>query len=259
MQTASAFGQVQGSLSYIVDSYINIATWRAVIERLTGFNQSIHNAEAAATPTAGFERATGSGNALKAVGLTVNLPGGATLLKDINLTITPGHSLLITGASGAGKSTLLRTLAGLWPYAQGRLSIPTAPMLFLPQKPYLPLGSLREVLCYPSPPLADDAALIAVLTACRLGHLTPLLDKVDYWSYILSLGEQQRIAFARILLARPDFVFMDEATSALDETAEAHLYTLIKSTLPNVAMVSVGHRPALRTWHEEEMALGATA
>ena len=257
MQTASAFGQVQGSLSYIVDSYASIAAWRAVIERLSGFNYSIRHAENSQVAASGFERKIGSTNAIEANDLMISLPDGRALLEHIDLSIKAGDSLLITGPSGVGKSTLLRALAGLWPFVHGRLTMPeSAAMLFLPQKPYLPLGTLKVALCYPDAPDADDAALREVLALCQLAHLSDRLDAVEQWSYVLSLGEQQRVAFARVLLKRPDFLFLDEATSALDEDAEAQFYALLKSRLPNMAIVSVGHRSTLRQWHAAEKRLG---
>jgi putative ATP-binding cassette transporter len=254
MQTASAFNQVQGALSYIVDSYSGIAGWQAVIERLSGFNHSLRQAERTSVPASGFEKV--SGDIIEAKNLTVKLPDGSVLLKSIDMTIKPGDSLLVTGASGSGKSTLLRALAGLWPFLEGRLMLPDADsMMFVPQKPYLPLGSLREVLYYPQAAFKDDHELRQVLSLCQLDHLIEQLDAVEHWSQILSLGEQQRVAFARILLVKPAFLFMDEATSALDEPAEAYLYGVLKSKLPDIALVSVGHRSSLKAWHKTEKAL----
>ncbi|MFO1242210.1 MAG: ATP-binding cassette domain-containing protein [Rickettsiales bacterium] len=192
---------------------------------------------------------------MKADQLTIRLPDGKILLEDISLSVGEGESLLITGPSGSGKSTLLRTLAGLWPFAQGSLSLPKeGRMLFVPQKPYLPLGTLREVLCYPSRELADDTVIYPVLRQCRLDHLEGRLEQMESWSHIFSLGEQQRIAFARILLNKPDFLFLDEATSALDEHLEAHLYGLLK-TLPEMSLISVGHRSTIKQWHNKEKPL----
>ncbi|MDE3059896.1 MAG: ABC transporter ATP-binding protein/permease [Pseudomonadota bacterium] len=259
-QTASAFGQVQGSLSYIVDSYTSIATWRAVIDRLSGFTGSIRHAEATQAPTAGFERHASDRKQIEAKNLTIRLPDNRLLLNRLNLAIRPGDTLLITGRSGSGKSTLLRTLAGLWPFVEGELTLPAhASMLFVPQKPYLPLGTLRQSLYYPNAPQAEDSQLDEILSLCRLEHLKPRMDDSDLWSHILSLGEQQRIAFARILLVQPEFVFLDETTSALDESLEAHLYETLASRLPRAAIVSVGHRSTLRKWHKNELNLGGEA
>jgi len=255
MQTASAFAQVQGALSYIVDAYTSIAAWKAVIKRLGGFAESIKQAEAAGVPAAGYERMQ-AGDAIIANNLKIFLPNGQLLLDRLTLAIKPGDSLLVTGPSGSGKSTLLRTLAGLWPFVEGQLTLPEhARMMFLPQKPYLPLGTLADTLSYPSAAKPDHAQLTELLTLCKLAHLATRLDEEQPWSHILSLGEQQRIAFARILVAKPDFIFLDEATSALDEANEAYLYGLLKSRLPNAAMISVGHRSSLKVWHKAEKSL----
>ena len=256
MQIASAFGQVQGALSYIIDSYTSIATWKAVTERLKGFNNSIRQAEGSHVPGNSFEQHIGNENVIKADNMTIKLPDGKNLLEHIDLNIKPGDSLLITGKSGTGKSTLLRTLAGLWPFVEGQLTVPaSATMMFLPQKPYLPLGTLRQVLCYPNAPDIEDAKLREALSLCQLNNLADRLETNEQWPHILSIGEQQRIAFVHVLLVKPEFVFMDEATSALDEASEAHLYEILKSRLPDAAIISVGHRKSLRAWHKTEKAL----
>lgn len=257
MQTVSAFNRVQDALSYLIDSYSSIAAWKAVIDRLTGFHQSLDTARKLQQPAENFTCETTPQKSLVAAGLTIRLPSGNLLLEKIDLTLKPGDSLLITGESGSGKSTLLRTLAGLWPFAEGRLLLPEqASMLFVPQKPYLPLGSLREALCYPhSPESISEGALREALRLCHLEHLNTQLDQEGLWSHILSLGEQQRVAFARILLTKPDFLFLDEATSALDEATEAQLYALLKERLPQAALISIGHRHTLRAWHQQEKKL----
>jgi putative ATP-binding cassette transporter len=255
MQTASAFGQVQGALSYIINSYTSIADWRAVIQRLSGFHHNMDQA-AASHVNAEFELGMAAEPAIIAENLTIQLPDGRALLHDINLTLRPATALLITGASGSGKSTLLRTLAGIWPFATGKLLLPSnAKILFVPQKPYLPLGTLRQVLSYPNAPTADDATLHSLLALCHLDHLKDQLDAAETWSRVLSLGEQQRIGFVRILLTQPDFLFLDEATSALDETAEAEFYKLLKQRLPHTAIISIGHRSTLNAFHTAIMQL----
>jgi putative ATP-binding cassette transporter len=227
-----------------------------VIERLQGFNESVKQTKDSYVPGDGFKRHMATEKVIKADNLTINLPDGRTLLEHINLNIKPSDSLLITGASGTGKSTLLRTLANIWPFAEGQLTTPTsASMMFLPQKPYLPQGTLRQVLCYPNPPDTDNEKLRDALSFCQLDKLAGDLDETKQWSHILSIGEQQRIAFARIILVKPEFIFMDEATSGLDEPLEAQLYEMLKSRLPDAAIVSIGHRKSLRTWHETEIAL----
>jgi len=256
IQTADAFGQVQGSLSYIINTYTDIATWKAVIERLQGFSGSIRQAKDLYVPNDGFELHVANEKLIKAENITIKLPDGRTLLEHIDLNIKPSDSLLITGASGTGKSTLLRTLANLWPFVEGQLTMPaSATMMFLPQKPYIPLGDLRQVLCYPNPVDVEDEKLRDVLSSCLLDKLAGDLDETKQWSHILSIGEQQRIAFARILLAKPEFIFMDESTSALDETSEARLYEMLRSCLPDAAIISIGHRKSLRAWHKTEIAL----
>lgn len=256
MQTASAFGQVQGALSYIIDAYTSLATWKAVTDRLSGFNHSLRQAEASMIPSDRFDKHAVDEPVLEARDLTVRLPEGAVLLEHINLALRPGDSLLITGASGSGKSTLLRALAGIWPFVEGTLVLPArAKMLFLPQKPYMPLLSLRQALCYPGMVEAGDEELKHVLYLCQLDHLAARLDTTEQWAHVLSLGEQQRVAFARILITRPEFVFLDEATSALDEPAEAHLYETLKLRLPQTAVVSVAHRSTLKAWHSRELPL----
>jgi putative ATP-binding cassette transporter len=183
--------------------------------------------------------------------MRIDLPAGQPLLGPSDLTLNPGERVLVTGASGSGKSTLFRALAGIWPFGAGEIAHPAdAHMLFLPQKPYLTIGTLREQLCYPSGPASfDDAKLRAALDDCRLQHLSHRLDESRHWAQLLSGGEQQRIAFARALLQRPDWIFMDEATSALDETTEAALYGLLLERLPASAIVSIGHRASLQALH----------
>jgi putative ATP-binding cassette transporter len=261
MQTSLAFGKVQGSLSFFINAFstndpsVGIVNWKAVTDRLTGFNDSIRHTEEISVSTA-LECKVSAGKTMEASDLTIRLPDGSVLLEHVNLAVGPGDALLVTGRSGSGKSTLLRTLAGLWPFAEGRLSVPDTSPMFVPQKPYLPLGTLRQVLCYPDAPTLPDERLREVFSLCRLDHLAGKLDETGLWSHVLSPGEQQRIAFARILLARPDFLFLDEATSALDAATEAHLYGMLKERLPGVALISVGHREALRAWHGSELKLG---
>lgn len=247
MQTASAFGRVQDSLSYIVDAYPSIAVWRATTQRLTGFQNSVVQAERLGIPQ------PARGGQLRAEGLGLHLPDGTALLANLSLAVAPGQSLLISGPSGSGKSTLLRALAGIWPYYDGALTLPdNAQLFFVPQRPYMPLGNLRQAIAYPSAP-ADDATLVAILRDCGLPQLADKLDEVAPWGQRLSLGEQQRIAFARALLAKPDYLFLDETTSALDEAAEAELYALLFERLPNAAIVSVSHRSALKALHQQQL------
>ena len=253
MQTVSAFGRVQDALSYFVESYDSIAQLAAVVKRLDTFTEHMERAELVEN---GVRPQAADDTELRVEDLRVQLPDSRVLLENCSLTLPAGSRLLVTGSSGCGKSTLLRTLAGIWPYGKGKLSLQkNSRLLFLPQKPYLPLGSLRRALYYPGTAAGSDAALQAVLVKVGLDKLVTRLDEVDDWSRILSLGEQQRLAFARVLLQKPDWVFLDEATSALDEPREAEVYELLKKELPQMGVVSVGHRSTLYAQHEQELKL----
>ena len=253
MQTVSAFGRVQDALSYFVESYDSIAQLAAVVKRLDTFTEHMERAEMVEN---GVRPQTADDMELRVEDLRVQLPDSRVLLENCSLTLPAGSRLLVTGSSGCGKSTLLRTLAGIWPYGKGKLSLQkNSRLLFLPQKPYLPLGSLRRALYYPGTAAGSDAALQAVLVKVGLDKFVTRLDEVDDWSRILSLGEQQRLAFARVLLQKPDWVFLDEATSALDEPREAEVYELLKKELPQMGVVSVGHRSTLYAQHEQELKL----
>ncbi|BCL75723.1 ATP-binding protein [Jeongeupia sp. HS-3] len=245
MQINSAFGQVYGALDFVIGSFSSLASWKAIIDRLITFEDGLILADALPVP-----RPTALSEGLRIDGLNVKKPDGTPLFTDLNLELKAGDRLLVQGPSGSGKSTLLRTLAGIWPYSVGEMAyVKERGVLFLAQKPYLPLGTLREILCYPAPPSNDDAELDALLAAVRLDHLVGRLNDVDNWSHILSLGEQQRIAFARALFIRPAVLMMDEASSALDEPNEAILYQLIEDRLADSIIVSVGHRSTLRIFH----------
>ncbi|WP_173443224.1 ABC transporter ATP-binding protein/permease [Selenomonas ruminantium] len=253
MQTVSAFGRVQDALSYFVESYDSIAQLAAVVKRLDTFTEHMERAEMVEN---GVRPQTADDTELRVEDLRVQLPDSRVLLENCSLTLPAGSRLLVTGSSGCGKSTLLRTLAGIWPYGKGKLSLQkNSRLLFLPQKPYLPLGSLRRALYYPGTAAGSDEALQAVLVKVGLDKFVTRLDEVDDWSRILSLGEQQRLAFARVLLQKPDWVFLDEATSALDEPREAEVYELLKKELPQMGVVSVGHRSTLYAQHEQELKL----
>lgn len=248
MQVASAFGNVQGSLSYFVDMYSSIAQWQAVVMRLTYFGRHMNEVSREAERFH-LERFATS-KAVSAENMQVNLPDGRVLLKDINLSLKPGNNVLIKGVSGSGKSTLLRAIAGIWPFVEGRINLPeTKDLMFIPQKPYLPLGTLREALLYPGTKPLDDDALGALMDLCKIGHLKNQLDTEADWSHVLSVGEQQRLAFVRAHIQKPLWLFLDEATSALDEETEAAMYELLAERLRDTTVVSVGHRSTLNRFH----------
>jgi vitamin B12/bleomycin/antimicrobial peptide transport system ATP-binding/permease protein len=250
MQISSAFGQVQESLSFIVTSYTEIAQYQAVVQRLSGFRARMDeiSAERAGAQPIAIERG-GSGVAVEA--LDLDLPDGRPLRQDIALAASPGKPLLITGPSGVGKSTVLRAIAGLWPFGRGRVRLADGRALFLPQRPYLPLGTLADALVYPRAAAElPRERLVEALRAVGLAHLVDRLAEEGNWAQRLSIGEQQRLAFARVLLARPEIVFLDEATSALDEAAEMSLYRLLREAPWRPTIVSVGHHGTLQRIHE---------
>ena len=251
MQIAKAFSSVQDALSYFINSYTSLAGLRATMDRLYGFEKIITTADSLdVLPTK-----LGT-NYLELKNLQVNLPNGNNLLSNINIILSSGDRLLIRGKSGMGKTTLLRTLAGLWSFANGDiLQKPGLTSLFIAQKPYLPIASLSDAIAYPNKTSdnIDHSLLIQVLKECGLGHLQDNLDLEDNWSNKLSLGEQQRVGFCRILLNAPDIVYLDEATSALDEESEELMYTLLIAKLPNSVIVSVGHRSTIKKWHTQEL------
>lgn len=253
MQTASAFGQVQGALSFFIDNYTYLAELRAVMDRLKGL-QEASDAKPATAITVVPEPVRSD---LGAANLTLGLPNGQALLSDASFMLPRGRATLITGASGSGKSTLFRALAGIWPFGKGEVRVPAgARVLFLPQKPYIPIGTLRDAVKYPDEQsTASDAEIVSALEGVKLGHLTGRLDEVAHWTNILSGGEQQRLAAARALVFKPDWLFLDEATSSLDEAMEAAVYDTLKQRLSATTLVSIGHRPTLRQWHDRQIQL----
>ena len=254
IQTSAAFGQVQDSLSFLVDSYSIFAEWQAVVNRLIGFGNSMSTAKDISEKKSIVIRDE-QGDAVDVVGLHVQLPNGELLLKDLSMKIMRNDSLLIMGPSGCGKSTLMRALAGIWSFGQGTVAFPKGQrILFLPQKSYLPLGTLREAVLYPytSDSIADER-IREVMKLCQLSEFVNKLDEVEDWSHILSLGEQQKIAFVRAILQEPDWLFLDEATSAIDESTEAQLYALMRTHLKNSAIISVGHRSTLNEYHTRKL------
>ena len=253
MQINSCFRTVQDSLSIIVTNFTSLAEWKAVIDRLSLFDESIKRGEALKS----LEVKNADKITLKDVSL---YRPDNTLIKDkLNLVLENGDKLLIQGHSGCGKSTLLRTIAGIWPYAKGEIAMPQdKSTLFLSQKPYMPLGTLRSSIYYPKSPEINDESnkiLFDLLDKVGLSHLKERLDEVDQWSHLLSLGEQQRIAFLRVLLLKSDIVFLDEVTSALDEDNEYKLYKMLNDNLPKTTIISVGHRSTLVSLHNKHLHL----
>lgn len=258
MQAANAFGEVQRSLSFFVNAYTTLADWRANVDRLTTFTRAIDDIRREEQERRDIVRTpAANANELVVKDLDLALPEGGLLQRGLNVKVSSRESLLIRGPSGVGKSTFFRALAGLWPFGKGQIELPAqGTSLFLPQKAYLPLGALRAVVAYPGAAANyTDAQLQEVLDAVGLDHLRERLDESRNWGQMLSLGEQQRIAFARALLLQPGFVYLDEATSQLDEESENKLYTLLRKRLPHAAIVSIGHRSALAQLHERQLVL----
>jgi putative ATP-binding cassette transporter len=258
MQTASAFNSVQTALSYFVNAYRQLAEWRAVIERLDGFEQAIARGQQVAVAEPAITvTARDSQNAVEIDDLLVNLPNGVPLVAADNIVVHPGDRVLVTGASGSGKSTLFRAVAGIWPFGSGTVVVPRgARVIMLPQRPYFPVATLAAAVAYPADERAYDAARIAeAIAAAGLPELTKRLDEEAHWNRMLSVGEQQRLGIARALLHAPDFLFLDEATSALDERAEAELYGLLRERLKRATIISIGHRSTLREFHTRQLRL----
>jgi putative ATP-binding cassette transporter len=250
-QTATAFGQVHDALSFFRNAYDDFAGYRAVLNRLTGLLDA--DDDSRKLPSVDVEEGTG----LEVHDLTVRRPDAELLISDLDLHLAAGDTLLVKGPSGSGKTTLLRSLADLWPYADGTVRRPLGGgSLFLSQQPYVPLGSLRTALAYPEPPdVIDDERAREMLRKVQLAHLVDHLDDDVDWSRRLSPGEQQRLGFARVLISRPRVVFLDEATSAVDEGLEHMLYELLRSELPETIVVSVSHRSTLGDFHTGELEL----
>jgi putative ATP-binding cassette transporter len=246
-QAASAFGSVEGSLSWIVDRYQTLASWRAIVDRLASFHVAIENARAV---DARLVRTESVDDAVHLRDLDLTLPDGTKLLEHADLTLTRGHSVAITGRTGSGKSTLFRALSGIWPFARGEVHMPKN-AFFLPQRPYIPLGTLRYVISYPhGPEVYDRAHMVQALRDVGLPHLIDRLDRDDNWPQSLSGGEQQRVAVARALLAKPEWIFMDEATASLDQQSELEVYETLRAHLPGCTLISIAHQPSVVALHE---------
>ena len=254
MQVANCFGKVQESMSYFVDVYSSLAEWQSCAERLLSFDSHIETIFRETETEEQQLSRTENEDILQLTDVEIGLPTGRTLLTHMNCTIHQGEKVIIKGPSGKGKSTLLRTLAGFWPYAKGQMVLPKKEeTMFIPQKPYMPMGTLLEAAAYPDSDVSRET-LENLLDQCGLSHLKDMLDTEGDWSHILSLGEQQKLAFVRIFLRKPKWVFLDEATSAMDEETENALYGRLVA-IPGITVISVGHRSTLDRWHTRAMLL----
>ena len=259
-QTAGSFSRVDEALNFFVEAYRSIAEYKAIVDRLTTFDASIDRAESVGI-TPPIMAGAAAGRDLQVADLALTLPDGRPVVTVRDLSFRPGEATLLTGPSGAGKSTLLRAVAGIWPFGAGRVSVPRgATVMLLPQRPYLPIGTLRNAISYPADADAyDEASVRAAMAASGLGGKADQLDEEDQWSQRLSGGEQQRVAIARALLAKPDWLFLDEATAALDEASETILYRALAERLPKTTLVSIGHRASLKAFHARSLDMRAGA
>ena len=299
MQTAQAFAQVQGALSFVVNTYPDIARWRAAVDRLVGFERAVAAQPTTPKPERRIEIRRSPARALHVDDLDIDLPSGAPLLRALSFTVLPGRSLLIVGRAGTGKTTLLRAIAGIWPYGKGRIEIPDGGHeVVMPETPYLPVGTLRQALTYPQVDarntedglqwdpsqigsdqrgglaerdgeaayfraptgpegsgLPTDADLQRALGLCGVAHLAGRLDDEQNWSQRLSLNEQKRLAFARLLSQRPDLILLDETTSDLDDQSALELYRILREELPDAMLITVGHMGALQQVHDAHLEL----
>ena len=254
-QVGNSFTNVYGSLMWFINAYTQLAAWKATIDRLTTFTESLEHVKLEGRDLGG-ERAEAAGETIGMEALQLALPQGQPLLASTSIQFRPGEDVLVTGPSGAGKSTFFRALAGIWPYWKGRVRLPQgARLLFLPQKPYLPIGTLKRAVTYPGDAASlSDAEIADALRAVGLAQLADDLERAENWAQVLSGGEQQRLAFARALLNKPDWLFLDEATASLPEDDQDVLYRLLKERLPHTTLVSIGHRASLRGYHARQYA-----
>lgn len=255
MQIANCFGKVQDAMSYFVDVYASLAEWQSCAERLLSFDKHIAAIEKETEEKSGSLVREETPDRLRLTDVTISVPAmdenkrTREIISSAACTIRSGEHVILKGPSGSGKSTLLRTLAGFWPYVKGHISMPApSEMMFIPQKPYIPMGTSAEAASYPLE-TADEEILSPLLVECGLSHLMEKTDTEADWSHILSLGEQQKLAFVRVFLRKPKWVFLDEATSAMDEETEEKMYRLL-TALPGTTVISIGHRSTLDKWHD---------
>lgn len=254
MQIANCFGKVQDAMSYFVDVYASLAEWQSCAERLLSFDKHIAAIEKETEEKSGSLVREETPDRLRLADVTISVPAmdenkrTREIISSAACTIRSGEHVILKGPSGSGKSTLLRTLAGFWPYVKGHISMPApSEMMFIPQKPYIPMGTSAEAASYPLETV-DKEILSPLLMECGLSHLMEKTDTEADWSHILSLGEQQKLAFVRVFLRKPKWVFLDEATSAMDEETEEKMYRLL-TALPGTTVISIGHRSTLDKWH----------
>jgi putative ATP-binding cassette transporter len=259
-QTASAFGRVESALSFFITLYSTLADYKATVDRLTSFEGAVQRAERMEGAGALTVRRA-PGDELRLSGLALALPDGKRIVAVDDVRLRAGENTLLTGPSGSGKSTLFRAIAGIWPFGEGTVTLPTgARAMLLPQRPYIPIGSLRSALAYPAVEASfPDEAIREALVAARLPQFVDRLDEEGLWGQTLSLGEQQRVAIARALLEKPDWLFLDEATAALDEATELEIYRVLAERLPGTTLVSIGHRSTLIELHARRIEMRPAA
>lgn len=259
VQAANAFQRVEGAFAFCISAYSKLAEWKAIMDRLAGVQAAMTAVDRTPADPDAIEVTQGTDDSLQVTGLALRLPGGSEIARVPALSLRAGERVLITGPSGAGKSSLIRAIAGLWPHGSGRMRLPkNAHVLAMPQRPYFPLGTLRQVIAYPAPASArSDAALVAALNEAGLAHLASRLDEEADWNAALSGGEQQRISFARTLLQKPDVLLFDEPVSMLDDTAGRELYRTLIAKLPATIIIAIDRRGILRELHGRVIELSA--
>ena len=256
-QTARAFGSVNEALTFFVTYYVSLAEFKSVVDRLTSFDAALERAHSYGTGLRKHAEPTSEEKTLDIAAFTLELPDGRAIVRGSDLQFAANEHVLSTGPSGSGKSTLFRAISGIWPFGQGTITLPKdSRVMLLPQKPYIPIGSLKAAITYPSPPDDfDDEMIREVLTAAQLDHFIDKIHVEEIWSQSLSGGEQERLSLARALLAKPDWLFLDEATAAMEETMEAKIYAALAQRLPNTTIVSIGHRASLARFHKRYLAM----